>query len=198
MTLIIEKINKMIYPISIIGSSVLRKVAKDIDKNYPNFDNLLLNMFETMEKSDGVGLAAPQIGKSIRLFLIDASPLADEDPSLLDFKRVFINAQITERSGEMEIMEEGCLSIPGIGEEVKRETKIKIEYYDENFEFHKEEYEGMLARVIQHEYDHIDGILFTDRISPLRKRLLKGKLLAISKGKFEHRYKFKLQEKKRA
>lgn len=187
----------MIYPIYIIGSSVLRKVAKDIDKDYPEFDKLIENMFETMEKSDGVGLAAPQIGKSIRLFIVDASPLADEEPELKDFKKVFINAQITERTGEKELMDEGCLSIPGINEEVKRETKIKIEYYDENFEFHSEKYEGILARIIQHEYDHIDGILFTDRISPLRKRLIKGKLLAISKGKFEHRYKFKLQDKKK-
>jgi len=187
----------MIYPIYIIGSSVLRKVAKDINKDYPELDKLIENMFATMEKSDGVGLAAPQIGKSIRLFVVDASPLADEYPKFTNFKKPFINAQITERTGEKEAMEEGCLSIPGINEEVKRETEIKIEYYDENFKFHTEKYDGMLARIIQHEYDHIDGKLFTDRISPLRKRLIKGKLFAISKGKFEARYKFKLQNKKK-
>jgi len=187
----------MIYPIHIIGSSVLRKIAKNIDKDYLELDKLIEDMFATMGKSDGVGLAAPQIGKSIRLFVIDASPLADENPEFEGVTKVFINAQMIEKTGEKELMEEGCLSIPGINEEVKRETKIKIEYYDENFKFHSEEYDGMLARIIQHEYDHIDGKLFTDRISPLRKRLIKAKLLAISKGKFEARYKFKLQTKKK-
>ncbi|MBN1253124.1 MAG: peptide deformylase [Bacteroidales bacterium] len=187
----------MVFPVSIIGSSVLRQVAKDIDKNYPELDKFIENMFETMDKSDGVGLAAPQIGKSIRLFVIDTSPMSEDDPSLINFRKVFINARIIERTGDFDIMEEGCLSIPGISEEVKRETKIVIEYVDENFEFHRDEYEGLAARVIQHEYDHLDGVLFTDRISPLRKKLIKGKLLAISKGKFEAKYKFKLQEKKR-
>jgi len=184
----------MIYPIHIIGSSVLRKVAKNINKDYPELEKFIENMFATMEKSDGVGLAAPQIGKSIRLFVVDASPLEEENPEFKDFKKVFINARITERTGNKEFMEEGCLSIPGINEEVKRETKIKIEYYNENFEFNTDEYDGMLSRIIQHEYDHIDGKLFTDKISALRKRLIKGKLLSISKGKFEAKYKFKLKK----
>ncbi|NJO90403.1 MAG: peptide deformylase [Chloroflexia bacterium] len=188
----------MVYPISIIGSNVLRQKAKEINKDYPNLKQLIDDMWETMYVSDGVGLAAPQIGKSIRVLVIDASPMAEEDPVLADFKKVLINAEITELSEDTELMVEGCLSIPGINEEVKRSNKIKIEYYDENFEFHQEEYEGFAARVIQHEYDHLDGILFTDRVSPIRKQLLKSKLLAISKGKFEAKYRFRLGEKKRA
>lgn len=182
----------MILPVSIIGSSVLRQVAKNIDKNELDLKEFIENMFDTMYDSDGVGLAAPQVNKSIRLFIVDASPMADEDESLKDFKKIFINAQITERSGEIISMEEGCLSIPGIREEVKRETKIRMEYYDENWEFHDEYFEGMAARVIQHEYDHLDGILFTDKVSPLTKRLIKGKLKDISRGKFSANYKVRL------
>ena len=184
----------MIYPITIIGHPVLRKVAKDIDKNYKELPVLLEDMFTTMYKSDGIGLAAPQIGLSIRLFVIDLSTMAEdeEDDSLKDFKKVFINAKIVERSGEIISYEEGCLSIPNIRENVKREDKIRIQYYDENFEYHDEEYEGIKARVVQHEYDHIDGKLFVDHISSLRKRLIRGKLTSISKGKFRADYKFKL------
>lgn len=188
----------MVFPVSIIGSSVLRKVAKDISKDYKDLPKFIEDMFETMYDSDGVGLAAPQVGKSVRLFVIDATPMEEDDASLKGLKKVFINAQITERLGELVNMEEGCLSIPGIREDVKREDKIHIEYYDENFEFHTEDYEGIAARVIQHEYDHIDGILFTDKISPLRKRILKGKLQAISKGKFEAHYKVRLGDRKKA
>ncbi len=188
----------MILSVSIIGSGVLRKVAKDIDKEYKNLSIFIEDMFETMYESDGVGLAAPQVGKSIRLVVVDATPMEEDDPSLKGFKKVFINAKITERSGESVSMEEGCLSIPGIREDVIRQDKIRIEYYDENFETHDEYYEGISARVIQHEYDHVDGILFTDKISPLRKRIIKGKLQAISKGKFETHYKVRLQERKRA
>ena len=188
----------MIFPVSIIGSPVLRKVAKDIDKNYKELPKFIDDMFETMYESDGVGLAAPQVGKSIRLFVVDATPMEEDDPSLKDFKKVIINAKITERSGESKNMEEGCLSIPGIREDVIRQDKIRIEYYDENFEFHDEYYKGISARVIQHEYDHIDGILFTDKISPLRKRIIKGKLQAISKGKFEAHYRVRIPERKRA
>jgi len=188
----------MIFPISIIGSTVLRKVAKEIDKDYKELSKFIEDMFETMYDSDGVGLAAPQVGKSIRLFVIDATPMEEDDPSLKGLKKVIINAKITERSGELVNMEEGCLSIPGIREDVKREDKIRIEYFDENFEFHDEYYEGIAARVLQHEYDHLEGVLFTDKISPLRKRLIKGKLQAISKGKFEARYKVRLAERKRA
>jgi len=188
----------MIYPITIIGSSVLRKKTADIDQNYPNLKQLIEDMFETMYVSDGVGLAAPQIGKSIRLLVIDASPMAEEEPSLKDFKKVFINAKITEMSEDTELMQEGCLSIPGIHEEVKRSNKIRIQYYDENFEFYDEHYEGFAARVIQHEYDHLDGILFTDKVSPIRRQLIKGKLLSVSKGNFEAKYTYRLGEKKRA
>lgn len=188
----------MILPVSIIGSGVLRKVAKDIEKEYKNLSKLIDDMYETMYESDGVGLAAPQVGKSIRLVVLDATSLEEDDPSLKNLKKVLINAKITERSGELVNMEEGCLSIPGIREDVKREDKIRIEYYDENFEFHDESYEGISARIIQHECDHIDGVLFTDRISPLRKQIIKGKLQAISKGKFEAHYKVRLLERKRA
>ncbi len=187
----------MIYPIYIIGTSVLRQKAVEIDENYPNLDKLIEDMWETMYESDGIGLAAPQIGKSIRLLVIDASTLADDDPTLKDFKKVFINANITEYSEDTDTMSEGCLSIPGLNEDVKRPVGITIEYYDENFQFHREQYSGFSARVIQHEFDHIEGVLFTDKVSPIRKRLIKSKLQAISKGKFEHRYKFKLATKKR-
>lgn len=188
----------MIYPISIIGSPELRKEAVDIDKNYPDLENIIKNMWETMYASDGVGLAAPQVGKSIRLLVIDASPMAEDEPELEGFKKTFINAHITEYNEEMEFMQEGCLSVPGIYDDVKRPTKIRIEYYDENFEFHDETYEGWAARVIQHEYDHLDGTLFVDKLSPIKKRLLKSKLQSISKGKFTAKYKFKLGIKKRA
>lgn len=179
----------MTYPIYIYGHPVLRKVAVDIDKNYPDLDKLITDLFETMYKSDGLGLAAPQIGKSIRLFIIDGEPLAEDEPELAGFKKVFINAHIIKRSGETELMNEGCLSIPQLREEVARESHVKIKYYDENWELHEEEYEGYKARIIQHEYDHLDGVLFTDKVSPLRKRLIKGKLKAISKGEFDVDYK---------
>ena len=188
----------MIYPISIIGSSVLRQKAKEIAKDFPNLKQLIDDMWETMYASDGIGLAGPQIGKAIRILVIDASPMEEDDPSLKDFKKVLINAKITELSEDTELMIEGCLSIPGVNEEVKRSNKIKIEYYDENFNFHEEEYEGFAARVIQHEYDHLDGVLFTDHVSPIRKQLLKSKLMAISKGRFDAKYKFRLASKKRA
>ena len=182
----------MIKPVYIYGSPILRKVAENITPDYPELKQLIQDMFETMHHSDGIGLAAPQIGLSIRLIVIDASPLEEDDPKLKDFQKVFINAKITERFGETKIYKEGCLSIPQLHEEVEREEKVRIEYYDENFNFHDEVFEGIPARIIQHEYDHLEGVLFTDRVSPLRKRLLKGKLMAISKGKFEVDYKFKL------
>lgn len=178
----------MIYPIVVYGHPVLRKIAEDIDRDYPDLKNLIDDLFESMYYSDGLGLAAPQIGKSIRIFVIDGKALAEDDPELAGFKKVFINARITERTGELKLMSEGCLSIPNLREEVNREEHIRIEYYDENWEFHDEEYNGFKARVIQHEYDHLDGIMFTDRVSPLRKRLIKSKLTAISKGRFEAEY----------
>jgi peptide deformylase len=179
----------MIYPIVVYGHPVLRKVAVEITKDYPGLDQLIDDLFETMYFSEGLGLAAPQIGKSIRIFVIDGKPVAEDEPSLADFKKVFINAQITERCGELKPMNEGCLSIPNLREEVMRESHIRISYYDENWEPHNEVYDGYKARIIQHEYDHLDGILFTDKVSPLRRRLLKGKLTAISKGNFEADYK---------
>ena len=130
-----------------------------------------------MYHSEGLGLAAPQIGKSIRLFVIDGKPAADDEPSLADFKKVFINAQITEKCGDFKLMNEGCLSIPHLREEVNRESHIRIKYYDENWNFHNKVFDGYKARIIQHEYDHLDGILFPDRVSPLRKRLIKRKLV---------------------
>lgn len=178
----------MVYPIVVYGHPVLRKVSEDIDQDYPGFDQLVSDLFETMYRSDGMGLAAPQIGKSLRIFVIDATPLSDEEPELAGFKQVFINARIIEKSGEVKLMGEGCLSIPNIREEVNREFRIRIQYYDEKWNYHDEIFEGYKARIIQHEYDHLDGIMFTDKVSPLRRRLLKGKLSAISKGKFEASY----------
>ncbi|MBC7125889.1 MAG: peptide deformylase, partial [Bacteroidales bacterium] len=166
----------MIRTVYVYGSPVLRKVAQNITPDYPQLDALIADMFETMEQSDGIGLAAPQIGLSIRLFVVDGTPLADDDPTLKDFRKVFINAQITERFGEKVIYNEGCLSLPGLHEDVERESKIRIRYLDEKFVEHEEVYEGMAARIIQHEYDHLDGILFTDRVSPIRKQLLRSKL----------------------
>lgn len=178
----------MTYPIVVYGHPVLRKIAVDVDKDYPGLSQFIEDLFETMYKSEGLGLAAPQIGKSLRIFVIDGKPAAEDEPSLADFKKAFINAHIIEKSGELIPMTEGCLSIPNLREEVNRESHIRITYYDENWEFHDEVYEGYKARIIQHEYDHLDGILFTDKVSPLRRRLLKGKLSAISKGKFEAEY----------
>lgn len=182
----------MIYPVYIYGSPVLRKVAQDITPDYPDLKQLISDMFDTMYHSDGIGLAAPQIGLSIRLFVIDGAALADDDPSLKDFKKSFINAHIVERFDELVRYSEGCLSIPNLHEEVERESKIRIKYVDENFQPHEDVYEGMAARIIQHEYDHLDGILFTDRLSAIRKQLLRSKLAAITKGKFTADYKYKL------
>lgn len=183
----------MILPIYIYGHPVLRKVAQDIDTtNYPNLQELIENMFETMYNADGVGLAAPQIGLEDRIFVVDLAPLADDEhPEFKDFKKVFINAHITEQTGDLELVEEGCLSIPGVHEKVPREEKIRIEYLDENLQPHNEEYSSYMARVIQHEYDHLDGIMFTDRISPLRKRMIKGKLSNLEKGKVSCDYRVK-------
>jgi len=178
----------MTYPIVVYGHEVLRKVAADIDKDYPDLQQLIADMFETMHKSEGMGLAAPQIGKSMRIFVIDGTPIAEDEPSLAGFRKVFINPHIVEKNGELKLMNEGCLSIPNIREEVNREARIRIQYHDENWEYHDEIFDGYKARIIQHEYDHLDGVLFTDKVSPLKRRLLKSKLLAITKGKFEADY----------
>jgi len=186
----------MLYPIYVYGHPVLRKVAGDIDKDYEGLDKLIDDMFETMKHSDGIGLAAPQIGKSIRLFVVDGSPLEKDEPELADFKYVFINPYIRERKGELVLMNEGCLSIPQIHEEVNRESTIRIEYFDRDWKFHDEVITGYRARIIEHEYDHLDGVLFTDLVSPLKKRMLKSKLSGISKGKFDVDYKTVLPKQK--
>ncbi len=172
----------MILPVVAFGDPVLREVGIDISKDFDGLPKLIENMWETMYGAEGVGLAAPQIGKSIRLFVIDASPFAEDEPGLEGFKKVFINAEILEETGEEWAFKEGCLSIPGLRDNVKRQETIKIKYFDEQFKEHIEEYSGFAARVIQHEYDHIDGILFTDIINPLKKQMIKRKLTDISKG----------------
>ena len=173
----------MQLPICLYGHPVLGKVAHDIVANYPDFQKLIADMFETMYKSDGIGLAAPQIGRDIRLFVIDASPLAEDYEEVKDFKRVFINAHIVRRGGNIIETNEGCLSLPGINEYVKRDDEIEIDYLDENLQPHHEIIKGYAAVVVQHEYDHTDGMMFIDHLGMLRKRLIKNKLLAIAKGK---------------
>ena len=155
---------------------------------------LIANMYETMYQANGVGLAAPQIGKSIRMFVIDSTPMEDEETPAV--KKTFINPEILEETGEPWAFEEGCLSIPGIREDVNRQAKIRIRYYDEEWNEHEEEFDGIVARIIQHEYDHIEGILFTDHISTFKKRLLKGRLFNISKGKIDVDYRVKVPTKR--
>jgi peptide deformylase len=188
----------MILPIVAYGDPVLRKKSIEISKDYPDLNTLIAHMKETMYNASGVGLAAPQIGKAIRLFVIDASPFADdedlnkeENELLKNFNRVFINPLILKEEGEEWAFNEGCLSIPDVREEVWRQPKITIEYQDENFEKHTEILIGLAARIFQHEYDHIEGILFTDKISSLKKRLLKRKLENISKGKIKADYRMR-------
>ena len=181
----------MIYPIVIYGSQVLRNVSEDITPDYPELKKLIEDMWITLAEAEGVGLAAPQIGKNIRLFIVDCTPWGEDIPELADFKRVFINAEIYERSEETELFEEGCLSLPGLHENVRRSTTIRMRYLDENFVEHDEEFDGFRARAIQHEYDHLEGKVFTDRLSPLRRQLLKGKLSGMSKGKYRCAYKTK-------
>jgi peptide deformylase len=178
----------MIYPVVVYGHPVLRRKSRDIKKDEEGLKTFIEDMWETMYVSDGIGLAAPQVGKSVRLFVIDAQSLADDDPSLKGFKKTFINPQIVEKKGDITPFNEGCLSIPNIREDVERESGIRIQYYDEEFNHYDEEYDGVVARIIQHEYDHLEGILFTDLVPSLRKRLLKNKLNAISKGKFDASY----------
>jgi peptide deformylase len=194
----------MILPIVAYGDPVLRKVADAIDAAYPDLEKLITNMRETMYNASGVGLAAPQIGKAIRLFLIDASPFAEDDnlseeerTVLKSFNRVFINPKILEEEGEEWIFNEGCLSIPDVREDVSRQPKITIEYQDEHFTIHTETLEGLAARVFQHEYDHIEGILFTDKLSTLKKRIIKKKLENISKGKISADYRMRFPNAKK-
>lgn len=196
----------MILPIIAYGDPVLRKLGKSIDKDYPALESLLENMFETMYGAKGIGLAAPQIGLPIRIFIVDATPFKDDEELELEernflstFKQVFINAQIIDETGDEWVFNEGCLSIPDVREDVFRNETVKIEYLDEKFEKHTKEFSGIAARIIQHEYDHIQGILFTDKLSSLKKRLIKSKLANISKGKIriDYRMRFPNMKKKR-
>lgn len=188
----------MILPIYIYGQPVLRKESQDITADYPDLDNLIENMFETLTASDGVGLAAPQIGKDIRLVVIDLDVLSDEFPEYKDFRHVYINPYILEYDDtEMSSMEEGCLSFPGIHENVARPTRIRVKYLDKDMQPHEEWVEGYLARVMQHEFDHLDAKVFVDRISPLRKQLIKGKLKALLQGRYRCGYRTKAAPKHR-
>ncbi len=195
----------MILSIVAYGDPVLRKPGEEISKDFPGLQEIIANMFETMHNAYGVGLAAPQVGKSIRLFIIETKAFTErgeddeeddeytpeERQQLENFRKIFINPKILEESGEEWPFNEGCLSIPKIREDVLRKPKIHIQYYDENFNFFDEIYEGVAARVIQHEFDHLEGKLFIDKISPLRRRLLQGKLTDISKGKVKIGYKMR-------
>lgn len=182
----------MSYPIVVYGHSALRKKAREVEVPAENTTRLVDNLFETMYQAEGMGLAAPQIGKSLRVFVVDGSPLGEDEPSMKDFKKAFINPRITKIEGDEVLMSEGCLSIPRLREEVARKSKINIEYQDLEGNSIKEEYTGYTARVIQHEYDHLEGVLFTDKVSPIRKRLIRGKLNNLSRGKFKTEYRTKL------
>lgn len=181
----------MILPIYLYGQSVLRKVTEDITPDYPELKKLIQDMFETVEQAEGIGLAAPQIGLPIRLVIIDLTPLADESPECADFKKVYINAHIIETSEETDSMDEGCLSLPGIHEKVTRPSRIHVQYMDENFVEHDEWVDGFLARVMQHEFDHLEGKVFVDRISPLRRQMNKNRLSNLLNGKAHCTYKTK-------
>lgn len=188
----------MILPILAYGDPILKKECEDIEQDHPGLKELISDMYETMYKAKGVGLAAPQIGKSIRLFIVDGSPFAEkeegeEDDPLADgideFKKVFINPIIEEETGKEWLFQEGCLSIPKIRENVSRKTDVIVSYYDENWELHEERYTGYAARIIQHEYDHIEGVLFTDYLTPLKRKLLQKRLSNITNGLIEIEYK---------
>jgi peptide deformylase len=186
----------MKLPIIAYGDSVLRKKGLEISKDYPEMNSLIENMFETMYGAHGIGLAAPQIGLSIRLFIIDATSFAEDEPALKDFKKTFINAKILEESGNKWSFNEGCLSIPEIREDINRHENLTISYYDENWKHHEETYNGLAARIIQHEYDHIEGILFTDHLNALKKKLLQKRLINISNGLIDVDYRMKFPNKK--
>ena len=184
----------MIYPIVAYGDPVLRQKARNIEKDELDLVSLAKDMFETMYSAHGVGLACPQIGMPLRMFVVDGEPMDEE---MTDFKRVFINPEILNAQGELWAFEEGCLSIPGIREEVLREPEIRIRYFDQHWKEHEEVLNGLRARIVQHEHDHIDGVLFTDHLSNFKKRILKGKLASITKGKVDIDYKMRFPVKTR-
>lgn len=186
----------MILPIYIYGQPVLRKISEDITKDYPELPKLISDMFETLTASDGVGLAAPQIGLNIRLVVIDLDVLSEDFPEYKNFRKAYINPHILEYDeAELNSSEEGCLSLPGIHENVKRPTRIRVRYTDTEFNEHEEWIDGYLARVMQHEFDHLDAKMFIDRVSPLRRQLIKGKLKAILQGRFRCSYRTKIARK---
>jgi peptide deformylase len=194
----------MVLPIVAYGDPVLKRVASEIPEGYEGLQDLIADMWETMYNAQGLGLAAPQIGRSLRLFVIDTAPLADDDElseeeqhRLKTFKQVFINARMTGEQGEGWDFNEGCLSIPDIREDVSRRSEIEIEFQDEDFNWKRERFNGLMARVIQHEYDHIEGVLFTDHLSPLKRRLLKGRLDKISRGRIQVDYRMKFPNLKK-
>ena len=187
----------MIYPVTAYGHPVLRKKAREIDRDYPELNTIIENMFETMYETNGVGLAAPQINLSIRLFVVDTDPYKEEQAQAENFKKVFINPEIIDESGEEWEFKESCLSVPTIAEYVSRKSELTIKYYDENFELHEEKYNGMIARVMQHETDHLKGILFTDKINNLKKVLIRKKLVEISNGKVDASYRMIFGKKKK-
>ncbi len=187
----------MILPIYIYGHPVLRNVSEDITPDYPELQKLKADMWETLADSEGIGLAAPQIGRNIRLVVIDLDVLSEDLPQYKGFKKVYINPHIVEYDEESSVSssEEGCLSVPGIHEKVQRPTRIRVQYMDEDFNAHDEWVEDYLARVMQHEFDHLDAKLFIDRISPLRKQIIKNKLKAILQGRFRCSYRTKVYRK---
>lgn len=181
----------MILPIYLYGQPVLRRTTDEVPADYPELKQLVSDMFETLTGADGCGLAAPQIGRSIRLFVVDGSELGEEYPDCKDFKRAFVNPEILEESDETATYSEGCLSLPGISENVVRPKSIRMRYQDTDFVEHIEDFDGFQARIIEHEYDHLEGNVFTDRISPIRRQFIKGKLTNIAKGKTTARYRTK-------
>jgi peptide deformylase len=185
----------MILPIVAYGSPILKKKGEEIAPDYPQLKELIANMYETMYNAHGVGLAAPQIGLGIRLFIVDSGTINDEEPDQKPMKKVFINPVITEETGDEWLFNEGCLSIPDVREDVERKSKIKIEYFDENFKKYIEEYEGIPARIIQHEYDHVEGVLFTDHLSGMRRTMIKKRLDKITKGQIRIDYRMKFPKK---
>ncbi len=184
-------VEPVVMPIVAYGNAILKKRAEDIGRDYPGLDKLLMDMYATLEATNGVGLAAPQVNLAIRLFITDGSGYDEEEQGLKAFRKVFINPVLLEESGEGWDFNEGCLSIPGIREDVRRQPVVRIRYFDERWKEHEETFSGIAARIIQHEYDHIEGVLFTDRLTPFRRRLLQGRLNDIARGKVDVDYRMK-------